>query len=514
MLDLARLLAAVDLGTFIQRSGSQLRPSGKQWRGRCPLHGGSNGSAFVIYEGSDGRQRWHCHADCDTGGDAIDFVRHWHGLPDSPEGFWAAATELATSIGQPLERFVDENGSAPTVAPSRSSDVLTLAAQHYQTLLQSRAGKAARHYARSRGWQDNTIHHFLGYSRGQLRRALQTQQVDLKAAVEAGLLRERADGQLVDAIPTGYLVYLHRTPGGRICYLSGRALHSDEPARKARNLAAPKRLFFTPHTSSADSPLVIVEGQADALSVHEWGRRAVALCGSSLRAQDVSTLRRSSTLFLALDADAGRRLSTLASQLGPLTRIVPPPDTVKDLNAWHQAGASAAEFDALLDQAEPWIEQQLREVAAPPLWQRADGLEALALSVSELPLLLQESYLQRICDDYRLAGRHAFQQAVAAYAAPTMPQVARHANGIVVDGRQISNFACEIINEAIDESGERRLTLRGHLTGGEPLPECALSLGHFLNDPWWLQAWGHRALCTLAPHEQWLLAHAIQVLST
>lgn len=41
-----------------------LKKSGKQWRGPCPIHGGT-GDAFVVGERGDGKPLVHCFAGCE-----------------------------------------------------------------------------------------------------------------------------------------------------------------------------------------------------------------------------------------------------------------------------------------------------------------------------------------------------------------------------------------------------------------------------------------------------------------
>ena len=58
----------------MEEAGGHPKRVGNTWRTACPLHGGDNETAFVVYPGRDGRQRWHCFTGCQTGGDALDFV--------------------------------------------------------------------------------------------------------------------------------------------------------------------------------------------------------------------------------------------------------------------------------------------------------------------------------------------------------------------------------------------------------------------------------------------------------
>jgi len=248
-MDIDRILEKPDLLVQVaERAGAKLKRSGSTWRGPCPLPsgGGDNPTAFVVYAGSDGRQRWHCHpvrpgpgTHC-GGGDAIDFVRRWRQLPDDAAGFVEAVRLLADLAGVPL---ADVGLDARPARPRRH--LLRVAADYYAGRLWSPAGQPGLDYARVRRWTDETIRELgLGYADGRLLAYLREQDADLRLAVDAGLVAERPDGSLADAIPSGYLVYAHRTPGGRgrVTYLSGRAVGTDDPARKARNLSAPRQL--------------------------------------------------------------------------------------------------------------------------------------------------------------------------------------------------------------------------------------------------------------------------------
>lgn len=74
------LLGQVDLIGLVQQAGGQLKKNGDSWRCACPLHGGANESSFAVFIGDDGLHHWKCFSDCNTGGDAIEFVKKWKGL--------------------------------------------------------------------------------------------------------------------------------------------------------------------------------------------------------------------------------------------------------------------------------------------------------------------------------------------------------------------------------------------------------------------------------------------------
>ncbi len=79
-LDLSVILSRVQLEDLAAQAGTKLHRTGNDLRGTCPLHKGENPTAFSVYVGEGGYERWHCHTKCDAGGDAIDFVQRWQGL--------------------------------------------------------------------------------------------------------------------------------------------------------------------------------------------------------------------------------------------------------------------------------------------------------------------------------------------------------------------------------------------------------------------------------------------------
>lgn len=86
-----------NLVELVERSGVQLKQYKQEWRSRCPIHGGDNDTAFVVFHSDDGRWRWHCFTRSECGsGDAVDFVMRWRGYD-----FKNAVQYLGGEIGAP-----------------------------------------------------------------------------------------------------------------------------------------------------------------------------------------------------------------------------------------------------------------------------------------------------------------------------------------------------------------------------------------------------------------------------
>jgi len=79
-IDIEKLLLQTDLFELVSQAGGVMKKNGDGWRGACPIHVGSNETAFSIFVGDDGLYYWKCFSDCNAGGDAIEFVKLWRGL--------------------------------------------------------------------------------------------------------------------------------------------------------------------------------------------------------------------------------------------------------------------------------------------------------------------------------------------------------------------------------------------------------------------------------------------------
>jgi hypothetical protein len=70
------LISRNDLVAFAERAGAKFKKMGKEYRSHCPIHGGQNGTAFVVWD-DGGKQKWRCYTDVCGFGDIIDFIKVW-----------------------------------------------------------------------------------------------------------------------------------------------------------------------------------------------------------------------------------------------------------------------------------------------------------------------------------------------------------------------------------------------------------------------------------------------------
>src|SRR5574343_328435 len=365
--------------------------------------------------------------------------------------FGTALGELARMAGVTLRPLTPERQAA--IDQERAGrQVLELAAGAYhRALVNHPQARAGRDYCNARGWKAGTIEACrLGFVLpigGRDSSGCGPQNDKALSAVlrDAGLL-DHPLAKAVLSIPPESLVYPHLV-GGQVVYLSARSVAGKRHYNLPAELAGPKRLFraepIDPSTAApsaaaaasaqgasaqddkrgrqeavkkAAGVTVLCEGQADAISLAQWGYRAVALCGvsfdSGLRAsaqdakgvvgQDARMLREISHVGLDSDEAGLAKALAVAWVLDPLLRVVTwgrDPSTalraaqddsikVKDANDLLRAGATAEEVGALLDAGEPALllrarlcrsrEQEVRNAhvaAIGAAWERAKAEE-------------------------------------------------------------------------------------------------------------------------------------------
>ncbi len=128
------------------------------------------------------------------------------------------------------------------------------------------------------------------------------------------------------------LVYPH-FKGGRVVYLSGRSIDEKWHYNLPEVLVGERQPYYSYEYAPGEDQAVIVEGQADAVSLAQWGIPALALAGVTPGEGLQEALKRHKTIYVGLDADeAGKKNAwKVADQLGPMARLV----------SWHNSGFSS-----------------------------------------------------------------------------------------------------------------------------------------------------------------------------
>ena len=144
------------------------------------------------------------------------------------------------------------------------------------------------------------------------------------------------DNNIPGLVGRGMLVYPH-VSGGRVRYFSGRSIEDKQHYNLPSELAGPRQPYYNAVWSPTEQECIVVEGQADAVTLAQWGFPAVALAGVSADKSFSDTLSKHNKIYLGMDADQGGRTATakLAKPLGPMVRLVAWPkrsETDKDAN--------------------------------------------------------------------------------------------------------------------------------------------------------------------------------------
>jgi DNA primase len=197
---------------------------------------------------------------------------------------------------------------------------------------------------------------------------------------------------VISKFPSGMLVYIHLEKG-RLSYLSGRSIEGKQHYNPPRELLGERRSYYN-HVYTPDVDcLVLVEGQADAITFAEWGVPALAIAGMHLSDELMASIKKShKRVFVALDntPEAMEKNREIARTLGATALIPRLPSEVKDANDWlAKHGTTGEDVQTVLNKAKTWLQAETERIAYLEGLERKDGLRALfqyALDLDEMEL--------------------------------------------------------------------------------------------------------------------------------
>lgn len=303
-------------------------------------------------------QRWFWYSR-GTSGDIID----WYMLVNNCD-FRQALEDLARKAGIELAPLTPERQQALDEGRQRDHILRTAVDYYHQQLLVS--PEAIAYCQDERGWTLATIkREHIGYvspttpspSQGEGRGGgSSADNKHLSVTLrEAGLLNHPM-AKAVLSIPPGMIVYVHQERG-RPIYLSGRSIEGKRHYNLPVELAGAKPVYTNDVDHLACDAHLLVEGQADAISLGQLGIPATALCGV-----DGAPVKAT---HIALDNDKAGQAAALdlALTVDPLARIVSWPKTlrhrlenkghinVKDANDLLKGDLDTAALTTILDDA-------------------------------------------------------------------------------------------------------------------------------------------------------------------
>lgn len=333
--DIKTRLDIVDLvGEYVT-----LKPAGSgAFKACCPFHHERSPSFFV----SRTRQSWRCFG-CNEGGDHFTFIEKIEGME-----FREALGFLAQKAGVILPEY-DAKQSGER---HRLYEVNLLATKYFQAALHTLPqAEQARAYLKQRGVDDLTSDLFkIGYAPDSwqaLTDALIKKDVTEDELVRAGLASKRERGEGVYDRFRDRLMFPILDVQGNVVGFTGRVLRAD--VKEAKYVNTPETGVYRKSAvlyglDKAKGEIrradlaVLVEGNMDVVSSHQFGVTNVVACsGTALTSEQLHLLKRFTTnLAIAFDADSAGRIATIRgldlarAQDFSIKIITLPPDAGKD----------------------------------------------------------------------------------------------------------------------------------------------------------------------------------------
>lgn len=501
-----------------------LKKSGRAYMGMCPFHENHNTPAFVVWPDTD---TWRCFSTCNEGGDVFAYVMKRDGVD-----FKDALHVLADMAGVELNGYRPEQDAQQR----ETKAVFKAAADHYITLM-SEPGPG-RDYAHARGWTDDTIRdEWLGYydgDAGALRAALQAAQVDVNAPAARALFK----------MPGQVLVYIHREISS-VVYLSIRGIGEKAHWNPPADLVGERRVYYNSVYRQDARFVIVVEGQANAVTLAQWDFPAVALAGNSL-SDDMATLlmQRHQVVYLGLDSDGPgfTALPKEANKAGPLVRVAGWPNVIglwdngleredKDSNDWLLAGGTPEECQTLLDMAPTWLDMLTYEATRDDIDEigRDKAVKEVLIACTRLPEF-ELSYRRKSVADAIGLDLRSFD----AMLKTTLKEMGLNEHGkpqYEIVGKQtyyttrnqygsentsmLAHFAAEITADVTLDDGEeqfRQFEVKGECPAGI-FNTIEIDVNEFAAMDWPLAKWGARAIITASKGSKEHLRVAILTLS-
>ena len=491
---------------------------------RCPFHPDDTPSLAVYQDHA------HCYGACGRSWDCFGWVMQRDGVD-----FPAALRECARLAGVTLPDWTPEQQQREQRRQTRA-DVLTSAMTYYRDqLIRTRhLPDSALRYARSRGWSTRTILRTgaLGYAPDDLPgllRYLGIQGIDPAMALEAGILAKSANGRLYPRFRERLVFPFVRA--GRCHYMTGRDLTGRDDVPKWFHLPVSDGDHRPLYGAAGGAgPLVVVESPADALTLWQMGRDAVAVLGTTLPDGVCAALARHRPLYLALDPDpAGERgLHRLGSALGPRCQVVRLPGAdINDILMSQGAGDAALTITRCLNQSESYVEHLARSYREATADQQPELLDrfldaAIALDKKDWAMLQNQladlsGLGKRQIND--LIKAHLDQQPDQDGYVPSLDGSYAVIGGSICQmsqrgPRPIADFSAVIERELrLDDGNEitNEYQIRGATEAGRPLPVARVPAADFGEMGWIDEHWGVSAV--IAAGQKSTVATAIKLLS-
>ena len=495
----------------------------------CPFHNDTNPSLAIYNDHAT------CYGACHQTWDVFAWIMHTKSV-DFQEALRRAAQRSRLEFQSLSPAEIKEFKIAQD-----KEHILNLASQFFRQELWTSDGQKALDYARGRGWSDDTIRTSgLGFAANNknLQAFLKSQDVDIALAKEVGLLRKDgsnfcANGNGYLESPDGYLVYSHNRSGNTE-YLTARGITPD--TKSHHNILGTKHLYFNEKYNPKAEKTLIVEGQADAVSLAEWGFSAIALCGCSL--QDFPIHHSDTQFVLIPDNDGKTDIAQIAAVLGLYMKVFYLPHEYKNINEYHAQGngsraeiefslrESAITFDYLeilfehISMASGQVQIQLRRQLFEHVARTDDPLLRFSLKqqIMEqlmMPLREYDAILKSISQEMVNPQSSGTEKARYVHEHNRTYEVKFSKDG-APEHVELANFCAAIQADVLCDDGEnaqREYQIGGVDQNGHTLPTINVPAGEFDKLDWVPERWGAGQIVRSGFGNKDKLREAIQALS-
>ncbi len=294
----------LDVVDFI-KNYVELKPAGRNWKGRCPFHSDKTPS-FIV---SKDRQIWHCFG-CAKGGDIFKFLMEFENLE-----FREALKILAEKAGIELRSLSPEEYRQFGVL----YDINDAAKDYY--IESSKQFPIAHNYLLKRGLKDETMEEFeIGFAPNEFDKTtthLIKKGFKVDDIIRAGISFRSEGGRVGDRF-RGRIMFPIHDHSGKVIAFSGRILpelesktdmgkYVNSPETQIYNKSKTLYGFWKSKKYIRDSrTALLVEGQMDFLMAFQSGvKNLIATSGTALTIEHLKTLKPiADRIILSFDNDS------------------------------------------------------------------------------------------------------------------------------------------------------------------------------------------------------------------
>ena len=302
----------LDIVSVVSEYLPNLKKVGKNFTALCPFHSEKSPSFYV----SPQKNMFYCFG-CKSGGDIFKFVMQIENIP-YPEAIKKLAKKLGIDV---KETDAEVSGERKVLL-----DILNHASVFYHKyLVESKDGKIAREYLKTRGVNKDSIEKFvIGYA-PESNKLFESakKKYDPNLIIKSGLVGVSEKNRTLYDNLRGRVVFPVFNLQGDVIAFGGRALDSrKEPVylntpdtvmyNKSKSLYG---LYQARHSLNKSGEAIILEGYFDVLMLHQNGiENAVAPLGTALTQEHLRQLKRFvETLVLVFDSDRAGQQAAIRS---------------------------------------------------------------------------------------------------------------------------------------------------------------------------------------------------------